>query len=362
MKRSLYPLVVCVGLVLAPLGAEPVRGQEPAGDPIPLKNWVPATMHVTPERHRSPAPPQMSEAKWMSQSTDAPEGTSVMLAQPEESTLSPQSVDQTSAIPFSYYNIAGSTLQPRDSATSYDYTSTGCIHTVAGTDRILNTQLQLPDGAIIKYLRIFYNDTNASTGVKGYITRYDAGSATEDLTSVSSVGSGGTGTQLSAEITHEVDNFGWAYVLIGWPDANSTQNQICGLRVAYYPPATGAFHPLAPCRIADTRPGSGFTGQFGGPALSAGVARPMDLKAGACSIPAEAIAVSLNVTVTQTQGPGDLRVYPNPGSAPLVSTLNYVGGQTVANAAVVPLGTSGVNFLPAVSGTHLVLDVNGYFY
>jgi hypothetical protein len=47
----------------------------------------------------------------------------------------------------------------------------------------------------------------------------------------------------------------------------------------------------------------------------------------------------------------------------LVSSLNYVAGQTRANNAVAPLGEGGqISVLCLPSGTtHVVLDVNGYF-
>src|SRR5262249_33841869 len=64
--------------------------------------------------------------------------------------------------------------------------------------------------------------------------------------------------------------------------------------------------------------------------------------------------------VTNTQGPGVISISPAGEALPLVSTLNYVAGQTVANAAVVPLGTGGgVTVLARVSGTDLIIDTNG---
>src|SRR5262249_30522972 len=67
-------------------------------------------------------------------------------------------------------------------------------------------------------------------------------------------------------------------------------------------------------------------------------------------------------TVTNTQGPGFLTLFPDGEAAPTVSTLNYVAGQTVANAAVVPIGTAGaVDFLAGVSGTDLIIDTNGFY-
>jgi hypothetical protein len=117
----------------------------------------------------------------------------------------------------------------------------------------MSTELHIPDGSIIKYLRIYYNDTSTTANVLGYITRYDTGTSTNDLISVSSSGSAGVGTALSAEITHTVDNFGYAYVLIGWPGALGTTVQICGLRVAYYAPSFAANFLPAVRRNASTQ-------------------------------------------------------------------------------------------------------------
>jgi hypothetical protein len=120
------------------------------------------------------------------------------------------------------------------------------------------------------------------------------------------------------------------------------------------------FIGLAPCRLLDTR-GNGFSGAYGPPSLVAGVTRSFTL-AGQCGIPSGAGAVSLNVTVTNTLGPGFILIYPQGGTQPLVSTVNYVAGQTIANAAVVPLGSGGgVSFIAGVSGTDLVVDTNGYY-
>jgi len=117
---------------------------------------------------------------------------------------------------------------------------------------------------------------------------------------------------------------------------------------------------LTPCRIIDTR-GNGFTGQFGPPSLAAASPRSFSLT-DQCGIPFGAAAVSLNVTVTNAQGPGFLVLYPQGSPRPVVSTLNYVAGQTVANAAVVPLGAlDGLSVVAGVSGTDLIIDTNGYY-
>jgi hypothetical protein len=123
------------------------------------------------------------------------------------------------------------------------------------------------------------------------------------------------------------------------------------------------FVGVAPCRLLDTR-GNGFTGAYGPPSLAAGVPRNFDLNSDpACTgIPAGVEAYSLNITVTQAQGDGFILIYPQGGSQPPVSTLNYHFGDTLANAAIVPAGTGGgVTVIAGVSGTHLIIDINGYF-
>src|SRR5437016_6304023 len=120
------------------------------------------------------------------------------------------------------------------------------------------------------------------------------------------------------------------------------------------------FIGVTPCRIVDTR---GPAGSFGGPSIPASTPRNFPLPTGPCAgIPASASAYSLNITVTNTLGPGFISIYPQGGAAPLVSTLNYLAGQTLANAAIVPAGTSGgVPVLAGVSGTDLIIDINGYY-
>jgi len=161
---------------------------------------------------------------------------------------SPTAINQPS-VTFSYYQVTGATLRGRNSSTGYLYDGAGCSHVTSGsgTNAILNTELPLPDGSVIKYLRVYYRDTTVANGVEGYITRYQPGVGTADLvhTGSSNVFSGGYGFVVSQEITETVNNTTYAYTLIGWPDDANAANQICGLRVAYYAPLfSGVFLPV----------------------------------------------------------------------------------------------------------------------
>ena len=136
--------------------------------------------------------------------------------------------------------------------------------------------------------------------------------------------------------------------------------QSATLPASYTYNAGTAFYTVTPCRVVDTRNASG---PYGAPALAAGADRTF-VVTGQCTIPATARAVAVNVAVTQpTVGPGFFTLYAAGTSLPLVSTLNYSGGQTRGNNAIVPLSASGVLAVRCGQGSgtaQIIIDVNGY--
>jgi hypothetical protein len=125
-------------------------------------------------------------------------------------------------------------------------------------------------------------------------------------------------------------------------------------------PVPAAFYSVTPCRLIDTR---GATGPYGAPALNANMDRSFVI-GGQCGVPVTAKAVAVNLTVTQPQALGDLRLYPGGGTLPNTSTMNYRAGQTRANNAIVNLGTQSDLVVRCVQGSgtvHFILDVTGYF-
>jgi hypothetical protein len=130
----------------------------------------------------------------------------------------------------------------------------------------------------------------------------------------------------------------------------------------FAPPATGLqFYPLTPCRVADTRTGAGFSGTQGPPYLAGGTSRNFQV-AGLCGAPSTAAAYSVNVTVVPRTGElGYLTTWPTGQTKPWTSTLNSPLGQVVANAAIVPAGTSGDISIYASDATDVLFDINGYF-
>jgi hypothetical protein len=130
----------------------------------------------------------------------------------------------------------------------------------------------------------------------------------------------------------------------------------------YFAPASGnagAYVPLTPDRITDTRSGSGAPNA--GDTLGAGGTLNVQVT-GEDAIPAGATGAILNVTVTNTGSAGYLTAYPQGAARPTASNLDWNAGATVANRVLVPLGATGMITLYNNTGSaDVIVDVDGYF-
>jgi hypothetical protein len=83
--------------------------------------------------------------------------------------------------------------------------------------------------------------------------------------------------------------------------------------------------------------------------------------AGVGGVPADATAVSLNLTVTNPRAPGFLTAYPCDEPRPVASNVNFTSDKTVAGAAIVPVAADGTVCVFTSAATHLIVDVMGSF-
>jgi hypothetical protein len=119
-------------------------------------------------------------------------------------------------------------IPPADGETIEEYTST----------TLFNVPLELPNGARIDYLRLYYYDTNTTYNSKAWITAYAEAGVYDDVAYVASLGSSGLGQNLSAYSGHIVSNSDWSYVL-NWrpfvysPSKTTSTMELMGMRVAY---------------------------------------------------------------------------------------------------------------------------------
>lgn len=132
------------------------------------------------------------------------------------------------------------------------------------------------------------------------------------------------------------------------------------------------YFPLTPCRILDTRYG---TGSWAGPLAAASTTAVNNNaslaaqggNAAGCSVPTDPAAIAATVTVVSPSGPGDLRIFPYLGTEPNASVINYayVAGLNLANTTIIPtcqLCGPDFNIKVDVGATHVIVDVVGYFW
>ena len=122
--------------------------------------------------------------------------------------------------------------------------------------------------------------------------------------------------------------------------------------------SNGAFFPLTPSRILDSRTGNGtplspFTG---------GATRTLQVT-GRGQVPASGVsAVVMNVTVTNPTVASHVTVWPESAIPPTASNLNFVPGETEPNLVTVAVSASGTVRLRLDDGSaDLIADVVGYY-
>jgi large repetitive protein len=120
---------------------------------------------------------------------------------------------------------------------------------------------------------------------------------------------------------------------------------------------SGLFVALSPERILDTRNHIGTVGGKPAPRDTVNLA-----VAGHANIPMSgASTLVANVTATAASGPGFVTAWPS-GDIPNASNLNLdIVGQTSPNQITTLLGADGTLNLFTFAGTHLIVDVAGYY-
>jgi hypothetical protein len=120
------------------------------------------------------------------------------------------------------------------------------------------------------------------------------------------------------------------------------------------------YQAVGPARLLDTRPDSAVG--YSGPKPAAGSIVKVQIT-GREGIPDGGLAaVVVNLTATETDAAGFVTAWASGGEQPGTSSLNVdSAGQTRPNHAIVPVGDDGAIQLFTLQGTHLIVDVFGYF-
>ena len=159
------------------------------------------------------------------------------------------------------------------------------------------------------------------------------------------------------EMTLHPNGYTWRFL----SDSGAVLDQGAGLCHSAQPWPAADLYTLSPCRVVDTR---GPAGALGGPALAGGSTRSFPI-ASTCGVPADAVAITGNVTAVTPTASGSLEIYPM-GSLPAgTSTVSFRSNRTRSNNINLALGAGGgvtVRTELSTAGTvHFVLDVSGYY-
>jgi plastocyanin len=134
------------------------------------------------------------------------------------------------------------------------------------------------------------------------------------------------------------------------------------------PPAGSVHFLVNPIRLLDTRPGFTAATNPGAP-LPANVAFTLQVTGqsvgGGVQVPAGAVGVIGNLTITGPTSYGDMVAFPANASAPNASNINWVAGQTIANSLTIGLSSDGkIKLLPQMQQnsftTDAIFDATGY--
>ncbi len=197
----------------------------------------------------------------------------------------------------------------------------------------------------------------------GFVTVYPTGQPTPVASNLNFVGGQTIANLVTAKIgdggSVNIYNFaGQTHVLfdvVGWfPSTDGSSASELGTGAAQ----GGEFVPLAPARVLDTRVGVGANRAPLGPGGH------LDLQVtGAGPVPSSGVAaVVMNLTGTNTTAASYLTAWPTGEPMQTTSNLNFVGGQSVPNLAVIPVGAGGqVSIFNFDGNTDVIGDVVGYY-
>jgi Right handed beta helix region len=216
----------------------------------------------------------------------------------------------------------------------------------------LNLSGKVPAGAAAAVLNLTATQPTAG----GFITAYAGGQPVPDTSNLNFTAGKTVANQVIVPLTSDVADF--------YNDSGGTVQLIADLDGYYSSGATSSFVPYGPTRIVDTRVGLGAKAGAV-PAHGTLVITPSTFSTG-CNPNATCTtfpsAFVLNVTVTQPKAGGVLIVYPDNGSPPGTSSVNFSAGQTVANLVTVEPFNSDIAIYNQSSGSvQIVVDEQGYY-
>lgn len=141
----------------------------------------------------------------------------------------PAATDQITYFKF----LSANTFVPYDDDMTYNYYDAGCMYRTGGAYWTEHS-LELPQGAVIDFVRLFFYDNDAEHDAQAYVAAYDGTGNTTAVATVSSVGVPGQSSVGISVPAYTVDNVAAALsVSLNYGGATTSSLRICGVRIRY---------------------------------------------------------------------------------------------------------------------------------
>ncbi len=270
----------------------------------------------------------------------------------------------------SLYNASGSTELIADVVGYYGPASGGAAYSALNPERIMDSRdgngtlsepfgsgetrsLQVVGRANVPATAtaVAFNLTAISPTAAGFLTAYPSGTIRPTASNLNFV----RGDVIANLVVVRIGTGGQVSIF-----NNSGATDVAADIVGYFSDTGGAaalFTPIAPERFLDTRDGTGGLRQPIGPSESRGLQIT-----GRGGIPANATAVTFNLTAVQPSSSGFFTAYPSGTIRPNASNVNFVRGDVIANLVIVRVGNGGrVDIFNNSGFANAVVDVVGYY-
>lgn len=137
-----------------------------------------------------------------------------------------------------FMRIAGSNFTPRDSTTTFSYFGGGCMQRNSNVgDSWFTTDIQVPDGSEIDFLRVYYYDADATYDINAELWAFDGAGGTTLIAEADSSDSPGYGSAGSDFFSHIVDTTNQSLVVVASIQGGVGANLgLCGVRLRFQAP------------------------------------------------------------------------------------------------------------------------------
>lgn len=201
--------------------------------------------------------------------------------------------------------------------------------------------------ASVQAVALIVTGVSATSDVAGYATVFPGGTTQPPTSNLNTNGGGDARPNLvvvplGADGSIDIRRFALADVVVDVAGyfVNSTSS-------------AGLYHVVAPTRQVDTRIPTGFGSLAMDGVGTLNLAGP---------VPRSAAALSQNITMTKSVGPGYVTAYPSDQQRPLASNGNVSApNQDHASLSLTKIGGGGGVSYSSSGGTDLVVDITGYF-